>query len=285
MSQNIDKTARAALFRTRLVEAMAKAGSNRTALARAAGVDRSTLSQLLRDEGARLPGAHLVAACAAALGVSTDWLLGLSDRPERAQDLVANALSMTEANRAMADRQIVDWHREAEGYRIRHVPATLPDMLKTRAVLDWEYGPHLGRSSAQAIDLAEQRLDWMRGSRSQYEMAMPVFELESFARGEGYWRGLPPEVRGAQIDRLIDLTGDFYPRLRVYLFDARRLYSAPVTVFGPLLAAVYLGRNYLVFRDSVRIDAIAAHFDQLVKEASVSARALPAHLETLRALI
>jgi hypothetical protein len=72
-----------------------------------------------------------------------------------------------------------------------------------------------------------------------------------------------------------------YPTLRVHLFDARRLYSAPLTVFGPLLAVLYLGRNYLAFRDSERVGALARHFDALVREADVPSRDFPAHLAGL----
>lgn len=78
------KIYRAQTFRARLAQAIATAGTTQSALARAIGADRSTLSQALSDSGARLPGAQVVGACAQALGVSADWLLGLSDRPESA---------------------------------------------------------------------------------------------------------------------------------------------------------------------------------------------------------
>lgn len=285
MSEILDKRTRAALLRSRLFEAMRLAGSNQTALARAVGVDRSTISQLLKDTGARLPNAHLVGSCAQALGVSSDWLLGLSGRPESAADLLANSLTLTEAPRALVDEQIFAWHREAEGYKIRYVPATMPDMLKTREVLEWEYGPHLGKTTEQAINASEDRLNWMRRSQSDYEVAMPLFELDSFANGTGYYVGLPARTRSAQLTRLADHCDSLYPRLRFYLFDARRLYSAPVTIFGPLLAVLYLGRNYVAFRDTNRVEAITQHFDHLVKEASITARALPDHLRALEARI
>ena len=81
------------------------------------------------------------------------------------------------------------------------------------------------------------------------------------------------------------LTEQLYPALRLYLFDARRVFSAPVTVFGPLLAVIYLGRHYVAFRDSQRVGAITQHFDWLVKEAAFSAREVPGHLRLLRARI
>ncbi len=281
MMVKIDKRARATLFRSRLREAMGKKRMSQSALARAIGVDRSTVSQLLGGVGARLPNAQVVGECARSLGVSADWLLGLTDRPETAADILANSLSLTEAPRAAVDAQIFDWHRQAAGYKIRHVPAAMPDMLKTRAMLEWEYAPHLGRSTDQVIGASEDRLDWMRGAQSDYEIAMPLYELHSFVRGEGYYHGLPLDVRRAQIARLIDVTGQLYPRLRLYLFDARRVYSAPVTIFGPLLAVLYIGRNYMAFRDTERVQALTEHFDHLVREASVSDREMPGYLADL----
>lgn len=277
-----DKRDRATIFRQRLTQAMRDTGTSQSALARAVGVDRSTVSQLLSEESARLPNAQVVGECAAALGISADWLLGLTERPERAADLMAASLSITEAPRAMVDEQIFTWHQEAAGYKIRHVPATLPDMLKTRAMLEWEYRAALIRTTEQAIGASEDRLAWMRNSRSDYEIALPRHELTSFARGEGYYRDLPLETRLAQIDWMSELLEQLYPSLRLYLFDARRVYSAPITVFGPLLAVLYLGRHFLAFRESARVASFTEHFDWLVREAETTAREVPALMTELR---
>ncbi|MCR8828137.1 helix-turn-helix domain-containing protein [Pseudosulfitobacter koreensis] len=285
MSINNDKRARAALFRDRLAQAMKETGATQSGLARAVGTDRSTLSQALKDDGARLPGAHVVGACATALGVSADWLLGLSDRPESAADLLSAALSLTHAPRALVDETIFGWHREAAGYKIRHVPAALPDMLKTQAMLEWEYSPHLGRTITQAINASRDRLAWMRSAQSDYEIAMPLYELQSFAAGTGYYEGLPVPVRAAQLNQLIELTEQLYPRLRVTLFDARRLYATPITIFGPLLAVLYTGGHYMAFRDRPRIETLTGDFDTLIRQASVTARDMPGHLNALRPLI
>ena len=283
MDEKLDKRVRAAQFRLRLARAMEDRQISQSALARSIGVDRSTVSQLLADDGARLPNAHVIGGCAAALGVSADWLLSLSDRPESAAELLAGSLSMTEAPRALVDERIFQWHQEAAGYKIRYVPATLPDMLKTRAVLEWEYAPHLGRTADQAIGASEDRLTWMRSAQSDYEIAMPLFEIRSFALGEGYYKGLPLEVRLEQIDHLLALCEQLYPRLRIYLFDAKRLYSAPVTIFGPLLCVFYAGSHYMAFRDRDRIEVFTRHFDTLIREADMTARHFPQHLRELRA--
>lgn len=285
MPLKVDKLTRARQFRERLTQALAQSGTSQSALARKIAVDRSTLSQILSGDGARLPGAHVVGACAAALGVSSDWLLGLSERPETATELLSNTLTFAQAPRAMVDEQIFTWHREAAGYKIRHVPATLPDMLKTEAMIEWEYGPHLGRTTQQAINAAQDRLAWLRTSHSDYEIAMPLYEVQSFASGTGYYKGLPPGTRRVQMDQLIDLSQQLYPRLRLCLFDARRLYAAPVTIFGPLLAVFFTGGHYMSFRDIERIATFTQDFDNLVREASVSDRDFPQHLRDLRETI
>lgn len=280
-----DKRDRAARFRRRLTRAMGEAGLSQSALARAVGVDRSTISQLVSADAVRLPNAQVVAECAATLGVSADWLLGLSEHPEQAAALLAESMAFSAATRALIDDQIYDWHREAAGYKIRHVPARLPDLLKTHDMLRWEYAPHLGRTIDQAIGASADRLDLLKDTPSDYEIAIPIFEIESFVRRQGYYAELPEKVRSGQIERLLALHDQLYPTLRVILFDARRLHSAPITVFGPLLAALYLGSNYIVFRDTERVSAVSRHFDTLVREASISARDFPAYLKSLASAV
>ena len=281
MQSLIDKRDRAPLFRARLAQAMAEKAVSQAALARATRVDRSTISALL-SPGTRLPNAQLTADCAVALGVSCDWLLGLSGRPEPVEDVLATSVSLTEAPRALFDQDLIGWHRAAAGYKIRHVPASLPDMLKTPDVVRWEYADQLGRSSEQALSAFQDQLDWMRTAQSDYEIALPLHEIHNFAKGLGYWNGLPLQARHAQMDHLIALCDTLYPSLRIYLFDAHRVYSSPVTAFGAQLAAVYLGRHYIVFREPARVQSIVQHFDGLVRDARIEARAVSAHLARLQ---
>ena len=260
---------------------MALRGRSQSALARDTGVDRSTISALLAP-GTRLPNAQLAADCAMALGVTCDWLLGLSDQPEPLAELLAQAMTITGAPRALFDDAIYAWHQAAAGYKIRHVPATLPDMLKTRATVDWEYRETLGASADQAITAFQTQLDWLKGARSDYEIALPLHEIACFADASGYWSGLPASVRKEQFDHLISLCQSLYPALRVYLFDAHRVFSAPVTIFGPHRAVVYLGRHYLSFQEEGTVQTQSQQFDWLVREATYGARTVTDHLERLR---
>lgn len=260
---------------------MGRKGLSRSGLARAAGVDRSTVGQLLSPEAVRLPNAQLAADAAQALGVSVDWLLGLSDRPERPGEVIAAAMKLTEAERSGADAQVLEWHREAAGYKVRHVPASLPDMLKTSDVKAWEYAAFLGRAADPASTSMQDEAAWLASGQSDYEIALPLHELDSFAAGSGYYRGLDAGVRQAQLRYLQRMCADHYPALRLHLFDAKRAFSAPLSVFGPLMAVMYVGRFYLAFRDRERVRSFARHFDWLVREAAVDARDAACHIEGL----
>jgi transcriptional regulator with XRE-family HTH domain len=198
MPDILDKRVRATVFRDRLGAAMAEAGTSRAALARAVGIDRSTITQMLSNEDVRMPGGHVVANMATVLGVSCDWLLGLSDRPERVSALIDTSLSISDAGRATgADDQIFAWHEEAAGYKIRHVPATLPDVLKTDALMEWEYAPAKVKTPGQAIAAAHARLDWMRSTTSDYEIASRCMNSRVSSREQAITPGWPGTSGGS----------------------------------------------------------------------------------------
>ena len=97
---NMDKRARSDLFRNQLQQAMVLSGDTQSSLARKTGADRSTLSQILAGTSARLPNGQLVAQCAQNLGVSADYLLGLSDKRGCLEHILAQAMTMVDAPRA-----------------------------------------------------------------------------------------------------------------------------------------------------------------------------------------
>jgi transcriptional regulator with XRE-family HTH domain len=277
----VNKYHYAELFRTRLLEAMAAKSVSRSALARETGVHRSTLSQILDVERLRVPSAKLAADCASVLGVSADWLLGLTERPERPSDIIAAAMEVSDAPRALVDDQLLRWHQDAAGQKIRHVPATLPDMLKTPELIEWEYRDFIGRTSEQALGAMRDRLDWLKNRGGDYEIALSLYEVESMAQGQGYYQDLPLAVRRAQLDYLAEQCADFFPALRLFLYDSRRIFSAPLTVFGAELTVLYVGSAYLAFRETARVRLLRQHFDGLVRGATIDARDLAGYLRGL----
>src|SRR5262249_4959225 len=127
------------VFRQRLAEAMTQAGLTQSALARRVGIDRSTLAQFLSRTNKRLPRADTLSALAAGQQVSVDWLLGLTEEGRLSADLLPNPVEFEAGGHAHADAALSRWFAEAVGYKVRYVPTTLPDLLKTDEVIRYEY--------------------------------------------------------------------------------------------------------------------------------------------------
>jgi transcriptional regulator with XRE-family HTH domain len=272
------------LFRERLIAVMNRSGLNQSAFAARMGIDRSTLSQLLSPANDRLPRLESVAAIARLGQVSLDWLLGLREVEVAEPGLLTDTLSFERDAVSPLDERLIRWLEDAAGYKIRHVPVSFPDVLKTEAVIEFEYEHFVSLSPQRRMEITQSRLDYLRRPETDMEAATPAHMMESFARGGGRWQGLPAKVRLAQLDHLIALCDELYPRFRWFLYDGRELYSAPMTIYGPVRAAIYIGQSFLVMQNRDHIRTLIGHFDQLLRAAKVDPRGMPDHLRKLRPL-
>ena len=268
-------------FRDRLTEVIERSGLSRTAFAGRAGLDRSTLSQLLSTGNDRLPRAETIAAIAAREQVSVDWLLGLSQEGQISTYVIPQPLEIEAGAASPADERLARWQTEALGYKIRYVPTTLPDLLKTEEVIRYEYQEYGDLVPKARIEQAEERLAYSRLPETDMEVCSSVQALEEFARGNGVWKDLPLDARAAQLNSMIVLLDELYPRFRWFLFDGLRRYSVPITVFGPNRAAVYVGNMYLVFNSTEHIRVLTQHFDDLIRQAVMQPPEVISWLEAL----
>lgn len=269
-------------FRERLQTVIGESGLSRSAFAAAAGMDRSTLSQLLSAGNDRLPRVETLAAIAARWQVSVDWLLGLSQRGSLGADIVQEQISIRAGSLSDADTMLMEWQRDATGYKIRYVPSSLPDLLRTEEVARYELGHFASTRPEQAMETAAVRLAYQRRPETDMEACNTVQSVNAFARGEGIWRGLEPPARKRQLDHAIELLEELYPTFRWFLYDGLQRYSVPVTIFGPLRAAIYVGQAYIVFNSTEHIRVLTHHFDSLIRGAVVQPTDVPTYLRNLK---
>jgi hypothetical protein len=263
LSEALDRREILPRFQQRLREVLDRSELSQTDFAKAASIDRSTLSQLGN--------------------VSLDWLLGLSQVDRTVAGVVGESLQIERDAPSPLDERLLRWHTEAAGYRIRHIPTTFPDLLKTEAVIEDEYGPNAALGPRRRIEITQARLSYLRQPETEIECCTPVQTLEALARGEDIWRTLPATLRRAQIEQIMALCDELYPRFRLFLYDRKKLFSVPLTVFGPMRAAIYLGQTYFVFHSTDHIRALIRHFDQIVRGASVQPNEIMRFLQSLLA--
>ena len=268
-------------LRERLGEAIRRSGLGKSEFASRAGIDRTTLSQLLSPSNRRLPRVDTIVALAVAHDLSIDWLVGLSNVGPVEAALIQHT-SFEAPGPSPSDERLLGWLSEAAEYKIRYVPATVPDLLKTDAVIRFERSRAPGPDAIQTIDTTAARLAWARHPDTEMECCSSVQALKSFARGEGIWSRLGVEARREQLDRMSQLVDELYPTFRWFLFDGLRRYAAPVTVFGTQRAALYLGQLYLVLTSAEHVRTLSRHFDGVIRDAEVQPTAIPAHIARLR---
>lgn len=278
----LDRSAMLATFRERLGEIVTGSGLSKSAFAERSGVDRSTLSQLLTTQNRRLPRLETLLAIAVANEVSIDWLVGLSNAGVMQAEMMQEHTAFEPFGVADNDERLLEWFAEAVGYKVRYVPSTIPDLLKTAAVITYEQMQFVAARPAQRIETASARLAWTRAPDTEMECCSSIQSVRGLARGEGIWADLAPEVRLEQLDQIILLTDELYPTLRWFLYDGLERYASPVTIFGPMRASLYLGQLYLVLTSSAHVQRLGRHFDDLIRGAVVQPPDVPELVRGLR---
>jgi transcriptional regulator with XRE-family HTH domain len=265
----MDKRDVSALFRERLKALLARSNLNQSAFAASIDVDRSALSQILSGATTRLPRAETLMTIAAEHRVSLDWLLGLS-QDEAVTGEIRDMMEIEEGVSGYGESFMARWYAESTGLKVRYVPAGIPDLMRTSALVDYEAGISHRDPEAQASE-ARDRIDYNRRPETDMEACMPRHTLEIFARGMGVWSGFPTAARRTQLLHMANLLDELYPTFRLVLYDGRQRYSVPYTIFGSLRAAIYVGDMYLVLNSPTPIATLTRHFDNLIRAAEVHA--------------
>lgn len=271
---------RVSLFQDRLQQVISQSGLNRSAFAASIRVDRSTLSQLLAAENVRLPRADTVASIAEVHQVSIDWLLGLTQEGSLGASILPEAFQVDDFRASIFEKNL-EWHREARGYKVRYVPTTLPDLLKTEAVAEYEFNRYGAGKVDQTVRDNHLLLLQQRHPGSELETCMPIQHLDSFATGQGIWQGLGLAERREQLERMIELNEELYPGFRWYLFDGKQSYSASFTIFGPMRASLFLGHLYVIVNSIDQIRKLIDRFDDLIRIAQVHPHEIQDYLQKL----
>jgi hypothetical protein len=267
-------------FQDRLQQVISRSGLNRSAFASSISVDRSTLSQLLSPDNIRLPRADTIASIAEVHQISIDWLLGLTQQGSMGANILPEAFQVDDYSTTIFDR-LLEWHREASGYKIRYTPTTFPDLLKTEAVAEYEFNRYGSGKVDQSVRDNQLLLLQQRHPGSELETCTAIQSLHSFALGQGIWQGLGAAQRRAQLQRMIELTDELYPGFRWYLYDGKETYTASFTIFGPLRATLFLGHLYVVINSIDHIRKLIERFDDLIRIAIVHPHEIHKTLEGL----
>ncbi|TXR50992.1 helix-turn-helix domain-containing protein [Phyllobacterium endophyticum] len=276
----MDKRDLSRLFQERIKSLLVRSGENQSSFAASVGIDRSALSQLLSGQSTRLPRVETLLNIAERHSVSLDWLLGLS-QDEGITGELRPSMEIEEGSDNFERTLLVKWHAEATGSKIRYVPARIPDLLRTQAVVAYETSM-VHRDPAIQLSETAFRLDYNRQPGTDMEVCMPFQTLNDFAGGCSIWSDLPRKVRQEQLKHMAELLDELYPSFRLYLFDGRERFSVPYTVFGPYRTAIFVGEMYLVLNTTEAVLTMQRHFDGLIRVARINAHEAAQYISSLK---
>ncbi|MFZ1385761.1 MAG: helix-turn-helix transcriptional regulator [Thiolinea sp.] len=255
------------IFQKRLQLLLQRSSLNKAQFAESIGVNRSALAQLLSEQLLRLPRAETLSSIATTYNVSIDWLLGLS-QDEHVSSAVSSTMEIEQVTHGQHTK-LGQWHRDAIGYKIRYVPSNLPDSLMIEEVIGYERQYTEVPLEIRKFETSSQ-LAYNRINESEMEVCMPLQRLKLLAQGVGIWEELPKSLRRQQLEHIKRLLDDLYPTYRLFLYDGRKAFSAPLTVFGSQRAVIYVGDMYVVINTLEEIRALTKHFDRLIRNAAVN---------------
>lgn len=260
----MDKRLLAKEFKSRLQDVVAAHPEGRGAFMRAAGIDRSALSQFLNKDTDRLPRAETLHRIATVTGVSVDWLLCLENAQEGRQE-VAQSVQIERERLPDGSTPLDQWRDAAVGFKLRTVPSTLPDIVSLAPEADAKAGIEDARGGG-----LENVLNRISLHDMDVEIAMPIQTLQDLAGRSGLWRGVSPDQARRQLVHMAKICRKHYPALRLHVYDGTETFSAPFTVFGNQRVALYIGEAYLVVSGPDQVRGFARQFDRLVRRAVVS---------------
>lgn len=225
----------------RLNEAMACRQISLTQLAYASSITKAALARLLADDLDRLPDTYTLIKLAHALDVNLDYLLGLGlQRLDASISFAADFFPNPFSSENTLYEEL--FLTQTSGYFV-YVCETLPDLLKTRAVLDIE----LGDSTMSAAYHA--RMQALRSAASQREnnglVLMDCRVIDDLLTASGLYRGLTTQ----QVREQIDLLGSFFdsqlPTVTASVVDYRKTGLAQMFLSTPCRVASRMGDGYV----------------------------------------
>ena len=255
------------LFQDRLTSLIQQTGQSKGAFAETIGIDRSALSQMLDGRTTRLPRVETMARIAECHNVSMDWLTGLSETGQKDTE-VTPEIDIEQTSPEDESSILASWREEAIGQKIRYIPFHLPELFCLPEIFDFLNDLNPEMAKYRSIQ-AEQNVSYFERPETDLEIVMSMQTLKSFAAGRDIWEKLPPSLRRRQIEHLARAAEELYPTVRMYLIDGRRHYAAPVTIFGNIRSAFYLGDNYLVLTGKESIRQSIRYFDSFIRKADI----------------
>jgi transcriptional regulator with XRE-family HTH domain len=216
-----------ALFVERMRTAMQDNGISAASLARRTGLSKAAISQLMSNKKARLPNSFTIYSLARVLNRNVDYFLGTTS--PLAGERATFAIELYHNGFANAERLFQETIFSGSVTDLTLVCDTIPDFLKTEALLVAEYGPR-PEVLAHARRMADQ-LARHAHAKVQGLVLCDTAVVYQLVKGIGLYRALPEADRAAQLGLLTSYFEDRFPDIYCTIVQYRQHQLSPVMMY------------------------------------------------------
>ena len=250
-----------ALFVARLRTAMHDNGISAASLARRTGLSKAAISQLMSEKKSRLPNSFTIYCLARALNRNVDYFLGTT--PQLTGTRATFAIELYRDGFANTERLFATTVFSGQARGLTMICDTIPDFLKTEAVLVAEYGggPEVTQHARKIAQMRAQASSAHLGGLVLCDTAV-VYQL---VKGIGIYKSLADADRTAQINLLTGFFEERFPEVFCNVLNYRQHHLSPVLMHDHAnLVAPIFGWHMQVTN--------AAMFQELTETAANAAR-------------
>ena len=225
--RHASQEALSALFVDRLRTAMHDNGISAATLARRTGLSKAAISQLLSNRKARLPNSFTIYCLARALNRNVDYFLGTT--APLAGERATFAIELYQNGFMNAERLWRETVFSGNDRVFTLVCDTLPDFLKTEAVLACEHG-----TSAEVADHGARMAHMREAHGATPARGLVLCETSivyQLVKGIGLYRTLSEADRNAQIGIMNRYFDAHFPDLTCTLVSYRQNKLSPVVMY------------------------------------------------------
>lgn len=272
------------IFQERLREAFAALGIRSARFCDKTGIARSTMTQLLKGDTARMPRLDTIVLLAQELNVTADWLLGLTNEKGKISEIVASTFDVAETERIIVDNHpMYRWvSQEPPDIKLRQHSHNIPDHMVTIDVLEYQYEDRYKQgnlSSESARSFCESFRE--KAARVPVDICVPMQGLLSFAAGQDVWSSLGKPQRREQLLFAADCLDSRYPTHQMYIYSSFRNRPPTFILYGHQQASLWIGSYHLIFYIRSQIETFHRQFDDHVKSAIIYPHQAADHLRGL----
>lgn len=273
-------------FQERLKRSIQALEISPTEFCRKNDIDRSTLTQLMHNKDLRVPRIDTLAKLSCALGVSSDWLIGISNEKGTMAEIMSESLrTIPSYDSASEYKEPLEQIAETGDIdtKIRHHLITVPEYLYLDKIIPQYYSNLRVNDREEFSKIIDRFIHVLRPNvpKMAFETIFSVQVLQKMVERRDRWRNISKEDIRDQLLHIADYYEEIYPQQQLYLYDEVDRLCAPMLIYGSKKVSLWVGSFHFVFNASNVVNAAHENLNAMIRIAKYLPHQSPDYIRSL----